>query len=107
MANNHPELVQRVQFLENPELVVRKQATHEDQEAERLLREVLARAPANSTLHVIKWDEQTVEWVIPALLPALRTAGSVYHGLQAIKNITKLQMEESESVHAYLSHSPG
>jgi hypothetical protein len=94
-------LSQPVQFLARPQLVIHAKPTADDLEAERILQEALREYYPGATLEVLKWEDEKIDWIIPNSLPALRTLGSLLHGLSAIKAIVRNEQEERASLKAY------
>ena len=91
-----------VRFLAEPELVIHEPPTKDDLEAIELMKSILEMYGVPSTeLTVVKWGAQKVDWVLPDNLPALRTVGSVFHGLGAIKRIAAVERKDWEGVRAY------
>jgi hypothetical protein len=93
-------LRRRVRFLARPELVVHEQPTSEDLEAERIIKAILLMYGSSEEIRVIKWGQQQVEWVMPDRLPAIRTAGGVFHGLEAIKRIAAVERRDWQRAEA-------
>lgn len=92
-----------VRFLACPELVIHKNPTAEDREAEKIIRKIVEMYGHPEELKIIKWGEQQVDWVMPDRLPALKTVGSIFHGLSAIKGIAKAEQHDWERAQAYKS----
>lgn len=90
-----------VQFLLKPQLVVHTKPTRDDLEAEKLVREALTAYYPNTQLEVIKWGQQEIDWVIPGSLPALRTVGSLLHGLAEIRAVVQIEDEQRASLRSY------
>jgi hypothetical protein len=98
--NGHNYLTRLVRFLARPELVIHKQPTAEDLEAEKIMLSVVEMYGSADELKVIKWGEEQVEWVIPDQLPALKTVGSIFHGLNSIRRIAAAEKHDWERAQA-------
>jgi hypothetical protein len=91
-----------VRFLAQPELVIHETPNTDDLEAIEIMRSILEMYGVSSDeLTVVKWGSQPVDWVLPDKLPAVRTVGSVFHGLRAIKRIATVERQDWEGARAY------
>lgn len=100
-GNGQNVLTRLVRFLARPELVVHTDPTTEDLEAEKIMRGVVEMYGAPEQLRVIRWGDQEVDWVMPDRLPALKTIGSVFHGLSAIRRIAEAEKHDWKRAQAY------
>jgi len=94
-------LKRTVRFLAQPELVIHECPTSEDQEATKILEEILVMYGDGEELKIIKWGPERVEWVLPDRLPAVRTVGGIFHGLHEIKKFAAIERDDWKNVEAY------
>jgi hypothetical protein len=101
-ANGSNVLSRSIRFLARPELVVHETPTPADEEAERIIRDIASMYGSPDDITVIKWGKRAqVQWVLPSKLPALRTVGGIFHGLEAIKDIATVEKRDWERANRY------
>jgi hypothetical protein len=94
-ANGSNVLSRLTCFLGQPELMTHREPTAEDLEAKQIIQEIVDMYGTPNDLRVSAWERQPdADWVQPDKLPALRTAGGIFYGLEAIKSIAAVERKE-------------
>src|SRR4051794_18545578 len=102
MVGEKPNVLKRlIYFLAQPQLVIHEPPTPDDLEAEKIMRSILEMYGSQDELQIIKWGNQEVDWVMPDRLPAVRTVGSIFHGLSAIRHVAAVERKDWEGAQAY------